>query len=92
MKTLVTEEQIKSAVDSPPIDTRAYFRGECIRRFGADIAAASWDSVIFDVGGPGLVRVPMLEPTRGTKAHVETLLETSATARELVDRLTASAH
>ena len=89
MKCLVSDARVMQAVDSPPTDTRAYFRGECIRRFGADIAAASWDSVIFDVGGPGLVRVPMLEPSRGTKVHVETLLETSATARELVDQLTA---
>ena len=31
---------------------------ECLRRFGADIAAASWDSVIFDLGGDSLVRIP----------------------------------
>ena len=48
MKRLVTEQQVLDAVDNPPTDTRAYFRGECLRRFGADIAAASWDSVIFD--------------------------------------------
>ena len=55
----------------PPEDTRAYFRGECLRRYGTAVAAASWDSVIFDVGRESLVRVPMLEPLRGTKAHVE---------------------
>src|SRR6185312_10427192 len=40
MKRLVTEQQVIDAVDNPPTDTRAYFRGECLRRFGADIAAA----------------------------------------------------
>lgn len=42
MKRLVTEQQVLDAVENPPTDTRAYFRGECLRRFGADIAAASW--------------------------------------------------
>ncbi len=60
---------------TPPTDTRAYFRGECLRRFGADIAAASWDSVIFDLGGESLVRIPTLEPLRGSRAHVGELLD-----------------
>ncbi|EUA59220.1 proteasome accessory factor PafA2 [Mycobacterium intracellulare 1956] len=67
MKRLVSEHQVLEAVDSPPTDTRAYFRGECLRRFGADIAAASWDSVIFDLGGDSLVRIPTLEPLRAAK-------------------------
>ena len=31
--------------------------------------------MIFDVGRESLVRVPMLEPLRGTKAHVGELLD-----------------
>ena len=76
------------AVDNPPTDTRAYFRGECLRRFGADIAAASWDSVIFDLGGDSLVRIPTLEPLRGSKAHVGALLDSVDSAAELVQQLT----
>ena len=71
MKRLTTEQQVRDAVDNPPIDTRAYFRGEGLRRFGADIAAASWDSVIFDLGGDSLVRIPTLEPLRGSKRTSE---------------------
>lgn len=88
MERLVTEQQVLDAVDAPPIDTRAYFRGECLRKFGADIAAASWDSVIFDLGGDSLVRIPTLEPLRGSKVHVGALLESATTAKELVDELT----
>ena len=88
MKRLVTEQQVLDAVDSPPTDTRAYFRGECLRRFGADIAAASWDSVIFDLGGDSLVRIPTLEPLRGSKAHVGALLDSVDSAVELVEQLT----
>ncbi|RMB75836.1 proteasome accessory factor PafA2 [Rhodococcus sp. SBT000017] len=88
MDRLVTEQQVLDAVGTPPEDTRAYFRGECLRKFGADIAAASWDSVIFDLGGDSLVRIPTLEPLRGTKSHVGALLESVDSAAELVDQLT----
>lgn len=88
MKRLVTEQQVMDAVKTPPSDTRAYFRGECLRRFGSDIAAASWDSVIFDLGGDSLVRIPTLEPLRGTKSHVGALLDSAKSAAELVDQLT----
>ncbi|UGT62951.1 depupylase/deamidase Dop [Nocardia asteroides] len=88
MKRLVTEQQVLAAMTEPPTDTRAYFRGECLRRFGADIAAASWDSVIFDLGGDSLVRIPTLEPRRGTKAHVGKLLDGVETAADLVEQLT----
>ena len=38
-------------------------------KYADEIAAASWDSVIFDVPGhASLQRVPMLEPLRGTRA------------------------
>jgi proteasome accessory factor A len=50
MQTLVDPDRARSAIDAPPTDTRAYFRGECLRRYGTSVAAASWDSVIFDVG------------------------------------------
>jgi proteasome accessory factor A len=88
MERLVTEEEIEAAVSNPPWDTRAYFRGECLARFGKDVAAASWDSVIFDIPGRGaLQRVPTLEPTRGTREHVKALLDRCSSARELVDAL-----
>jgi hypothetical protein len=53
------------------------------------VAAASWDSVIFDVGRDSLVRIPTLEPLRGTKAHVGALLDSVTSAVELVDALSA---
>ncbi len=84
---LLTDEQVQAAVSTPPADTRAYFRGECLRRYGQSVAAASWDSVIFDVGRESLVRVPMLEPLRGTQAHVGELLDRCRTAAELVEAL-----
>ncbi|HEV7973757.1 depupylase/deamidase Dop [Amycolatopsis sp.] len=90
MQRLVTEEEVTSAITNPPTDTRAYFRGRALEKYATSIAAASWDSVIFDVGRESLVRIPTLEPLRGTKAHVGKLLDDSATAEELVEALTGS--
>jgi proteasome accessory factor A len=89
VERLTTDEEIERAVMEPPEDTRAYFRGRCISRYPDAIAAASWDSVIMDAGRESLQRVPMREPLRGTRAHVEELLAASATAGDLIDRLQA---
>jgi Pup amidohydrolase len=89
MARLVDEQDVTRAIDYPPDDTRAYFRGRCLRQYPDAVAAASWDSVIFDIPGrESLQRVPTLEPLRGTKAHVGDLLDRCETATELVAALT----
>ena len=88
MKRLVSEEDVVAAMHAPPEDTRAYFRGRCLERYPSEVAAASWDSVIFDLGRESLVRIPTLEPLRGTRRHVGELLDRSRTAEELVEALT----
>ena len=87
MQRIVTDAEIDRAVTEPPEDTRAYFRGRCLSKYAEDVAAASWDSVIFDVGRESLQRVPMLEPLRGTKTHVDDLLARCTTAAQLVDEI-----
>ncbi len=45
--------------------------------------------MIFDLGGDSLVRIPTLEPLRGSKAHVGgALLDSVDSAAELVEQLT----
>jgi proteasome accessory factor A len=89
VERLVSDDEIEHAVMHPPEDTRAYFRGRCIARFPDAIAAASWDSLIFDTGAEALQRVPMREPLRGTRRHVERLLEEAPDAATLVSLLQA---
>jgi proteasome accessory factor PafA2 len=84
---ITTDEAIEEAVMEPPENTRAYFRGRCISRYPDAIAAASWDSLIMDTGHDALQRIPMREPLRGTKAHVEELLLSSEDAASLVEKL-----
>ncbi len=88
VERLVEEADVVSAVEEPPEDTRAYFRGRCLAKYGKDVAAASWDSVIFDIPGrDSLQRVPMLEPTRGGRDAVGALIDASETAEELMAAL-----
>jgi proteasome accessory factor A len=87
VERLTTDAEVAEAVSEPPHDTRAYFRGKCLQRWGDDIVAANWDSLVFDIGREPLRRVPMMEPTRGTRAHVGTLLDECSTSSELLERL-----
>ena len=87
MQRLVTDAEVEDAMTEPPETTRAFFRGKCLQKWGADIVAANWDSLVFDVGADPLRRVPMMEPLRGTAAHVGRLIEECETAAELLDRL-----
>ncbi len=87
---LLTDAEIDAAVSTPPEDTRAYFRGRCLAQYAERIAAASWDSVIFDLPGrDSLQRIPTMEPSRGTRAHVGALLDRCKTAEELFAALTS---
>ena len=82
---VVTEREVGAAVHHAPEDTRAFFRGEVMARYGDEVSAASWDSVIFDVpGAPSLQRVPMMDPLRGTRAHIGALLDASPDAAALL--------
>jgi len=89
LDTLFTREQVQRAVSDPPTDTRAYFRGECVRRYPQNVAAASWDSIVFDTGGDTLIRIPTLEPLRGNREAIKALLDQSETAAALIDSLRA---
>jgi proteasome accessory factor A len=90
MQRLLEPALVADAVHNPPVDTRAYFRGRCLAQYPDRIAAASWDSVIFDLPGhDSLQRVPTLEPLRGTQAHVAALLDRCSSAEELFECLTA---
>ena len=89
VERIVSEDEVLHAIDHPPDDTRAYFRGRCLERWPDAVVAANWDSIILDVGSDPLKRIPMLEPLRGTRAHVEALFAECATPADLVARISA---
>ncbi|MFM7145979.1 MAG: proteasome accessory factor PafA2 family protein, partial [Actinomycetales bacterium] len=88
LKRMFTDSEVAQAVTQAPSDTRAWFRGECMRRYGEHVAAASWDSVVFDLPGSNtLIRVPTMEPSKGTQAQVEELLNACPSASDLMRAL-----
>jgi len=89
MERIVTDAEIITAVTEPPHDTRAYFRGECLKRYPAQVFGVNWDSISFGIGDEPIKRVLMGEPLKGSKAHVEDLLAASPTAADLVKNLRA---
>lgn len=101
MKTLVSDEEVAHAVTHAPTSTRAYLRGGILRRFGADVVAGSWTSLIVDVSGTyratrnvespdiELVRISLAEVDNLNKESLGDALETAETIAELVDALRA---
>ena len=58
-----------------------------VEAWADQVVAANWDSIVFDVGEETLRRVPMMEPGRGTRSQVGTVISESATPAELLARL-----
>jgi proteasome accessory factor A len=89
VERIVTDEEITRAIQEPPEDTRAYFRGRCLQRYGPEVFGVNWDSISFGIGDEPIKRVLMTEPLKGSKAHVEQLLLDSPTTADLVRNLRA---
>jgi proteasome accessory factor A len=89
VERIVTDDEISRAVHEPPEDTRAYFRGQCLKRYASQVFGVNWDSISFGIGDEPIRRVMMSEPLKGTRVLVEALLDESKDASDLVKRLRA---
>ncbi|WP_233438738.1 depupylase/deamidase Dop [Kocuria varians] len=72
IRTLVPHECIVDAADTPPADTRAWFRGAAVSRYPEAMAGVGWDTV--NVAFPGVrrgARIAMPEPTDLTREVAE---------------------
>jgi proteasome accessory factor PafA2 len=87
VERITTDAEIQRAIHHPPEDTRAYFRGGCLRRYGGEVFGVNWDSISFGIGDEPIKRVLMAEPLKGSKQHVEDLFAASPTAADLVQNL-----
>jgi proteasome accessory factor A len=47
MRRITSEEEIKTAIFSPPETTRAFFRGRAVARFNDEISSIQWDEIVF---------------------------------------------
>src|SRR5437588_1195470 len=46
MRRITSEEEIKTAIFSPPETTRAFFRGRAVARFNDQISSIQWDEIV----------------------------------------------
>lgn len=84
---LVDPMEVEEALTHPPADTRAFFRGEMLRRFQEKVHSVSWSSIVVDTGEPTLKRIPLWDPTKGTQKRVGALIGRAGNVRDLVNEL-----
>jgi len=89
IERIVLDEDIRQAETTAPLDTRAYFRAACVKKWPEEVYAASWTSVLFDMGKDAVTKVPLMDPLRGTEALTKDLLDESGTVRSLLEKLRA---
>ena len=85
VERLLSHEEVVHAIQHPPLDTRAFFRGTCLRKFPNSIHSVSWNSIVFN-GPTGFDKIMMERPHFGTQAIIGELLN-SCTVDELVNQI-----
>src|SRR5438309_3832776 len=50
IRRIVSEDEIKMAIFTPPETTRAFFRGRAVARFNDEITSIQWDEMVFANG------------------------------------------
>lgn len=89
IERIVLDPEIARAEFTAPTGTRAYFRGQCVKKYPNAVYGASWTSVLFDIGQNKIKRIPLMDPLRGTEALTGELLAQAETAAALLDKLSA---
>ena len=87
IERVVLDHEIARAEMNPPVGTRAYFRGQCVKKYPNAVYGVSWTSVLFDVGQNKIKRIPVMDPLRGTEALPGELLAQAETAAALLEKL-----
>ena len=90
LKKLITDSEITKGIDSPPEETRAYFRGMCLQKWPDSIVSANWDSLVFRLEGDHLKRIPILDPSEGSLEKVRSLLGRVTSPNELIAEIESS--
>ena len=88
LEAVTPAEWVDAAEFEPPARTRAWFRGELIRRFPNQVYSASWHSIVVEPAPDRMVRIPMTEPSGGTRAQFAAILDSCRSLSELVNALT----
>lgn len=88
MKTLVSREEIEAAAVTPPKSSRAWFRGKVVAKFGESVTAASWQTMVLNLGEES-AKITLTEVDGTNQEQVGHLIDRAATIAELVELLQA---
>lgn len=89
IERLTLDEEIERARQAAPALTRAFFRGECLKRLPRQIYGMSWTSVLFNSGNSTIKRIPLMDPYRGTQQLTQELFQDITSVDQLLSRLTS---
>lgn len=88
VQRIMSREHVEWAVRHAPESTRAYLRGRLIAEWPQSVARAGWDGITLDIPGyDHLIRLPLMDPERGTKADVGHALDTARSIEDVVASL-----
>ncbi|MDR2453422.1 MAG: proteasome accessory factor PafA2 [Bifidobacteriaceae bacterium] len=88
VERLFSQDQVEWAVSHPPRSTRAYLKGEALRRFPDGVAAAGWDRLTLAWPG-GSASYRLADPLAGAQARVGRALAAADSPQDLAARLAA---
>jgi Pup amidohydrolase len=85
MRRIVTDGRIEAAMSCAPADTRAFIRGEFVKRFGGAVRSVGWNGVSFEHNGENL----LLDMNPLVEENVRLLNEEIAGAESLFEVIAA---
>lgn len=86
MTTLVSDEEIAAAAAQPPRHSRAWFRGQVVAKFGEAVTAASWQTMVFNLG-PESAKLTLDKVDGANRETVGDLIDSAETIQDLVAAL-----
>lgn len=89
MKTLVSNEEIEHAALHPPENSRAWFRGRIVAKFGESVIAASWQTMVLNVGDRS-AKISIADVGGMDRRQAGEIIDQAENITELVDALEAS--
>lgn len=86
MTTLVSDEEIAAAAAQPPRHSRAWFRGQVVAKFGEAVTAASWQTMVFNLG-PESAKLTLDKVDGANRETVGDLIDSAETIQDLIAAL-----
>ena len=86
MRRIVSEDEIKMSIFTPPETTRAFFRGRSVARFNDEITSIQWDEIVFANGSQSR-RVAL--PEASLDARLEALNHAARNGKDFVEFIRA---